>query len=85
MGYLHPLGEFVDDDVEVPVPTDSSGKGSHHVHLPGSEGPSERNHLQRLNRCVDLLDGILEGSDGILEGSRLVKIVLKDITDQCTR
>jgi hypothetical protein len=78
MGYLHPLGEFVDDDVEVPVPTDSSGKGSHHVHLPGSEGPSERNHLQRLNRCVDLLDGILEGS-------RPVKIVLKDITDQRTR
>jgi hypothetical protein len=38
-GRFRPLGEFVDDDVEEPVPSDGAGKWPHDVQPPHSEGP----------------------------------------------
>jgi hypothetical protein len=40
-----PLGEFVDGDVEEPVPSDGARKWPHDVQPPHSEGPSGRDHL----------------------------------------
>jgi hypothetical protein len=38
-GCFRPLGEFVDGDVEEPVPSDGAGKWPHDVQPPHSEGP----------------------------------------------
>jgi hypothetical protein len=38
-GYFQPLGEFVDGNVEEPVPSDGAGKWPHDVQPPHSEGP----------------------------------------------
>jgi hypothetical protein len=36
---FRPLGEFVDGDIEIPVPSDSSGEWPQDVQLPNSEWP----------------------------------------------
>jgi hypothetical protein len=54
-GGLWPLGELVDGDEEVPVPTDGPRKWSQDIHPSYDEWPGGRNHLQSLTWRVYLL------------------------------
>jgi hypothetical protein len=87
-GHFRPLGEFVDDDVEIPVPSDDPGKRSQDVQPPHNELSWGWDHLQRLHRCVDLLGmklaslASLYQLNSILYGYRPVKATLEGFTDQ---
>jgi hypothetical protein len=64
-GGFRPLGEFVNDYKEVPVPTDSPGKCSQDIHPPYGEWPGGRNHLQSLSYCVYLICVVLARFAGL--------------------
>jgi hypothetical protein len=53
--HLHPLGEFVDGNIEVAVAPLRSGEWTKDVQPPYCKGPSEWDGSQLLRRLVDLL------------------------------
>jgi hypothetical protein len=64
-GGFRPLGELVNSDKEVLVPTDSPGKWSQDIHPPYGERPRGQNHLQSLSWCVYLLCMVLARFAGL--------------------
>jgi hypothetical protein len=62
---FQPLGEFVDGDIEISVPSDGPRKWPQDVQPPNSEWPLGQGHLQRLRRCVNLLDVKLAHATGL--------------------
>jgi hypothetical protein len=88
-GGLWPLGELVDGDEEVPVPTNGPGKWSQDIHPPYDEWPRGWNHLQGLSWCVYLFCVELTRLAGlyhlscILESGWPVEAMPEGLTDQC--
>jgi hypothetical protein len=66
-GCFRPLGEFVDGDIEIPVPSDGPGEWSMDVQPLNSEWPLGWDYLQRPRQCVDLLDVKLARATGLYQ------------------